>query len=77
VTDPGAVRRVAGLHAADPDDVADTLRGVAGCGLYFAVGTGGWTNRGGVPSGPSTRTRWCSPGRWSGSGPGSARGRRG
>jgi hypothetical protein len=40
VTDPGAVRGGAGLHAADPDDVADTLQGVAGCGLYFAVSTG-------------------------------------
>jgi len=40
VTDPGAVRGGAGLHAADPDDVGDTLRRVAGCGPYFAVGTG-------------------------------------
>lgn len=40
MTDPGAVRGGAGLHAADPDDVGDTLRRVAGCGPYFAVGTG-------------------------------------
>ncbi len=40
MTDPGALRRVAGLHAADPDDVADTLQVLAGCGPYFAVGTG-------------------------------------
>jgi len=40
VTDPGAGRGGAGLHAADPDDVGDTLRRVAGCGPYFAVGSG-------------------------------------
>jgi hypothetical protein len=40
VTDPGAVRRAAGLPAADPGDVADTLQVLAGCGPYFAVSTG-------------------------------------
>jgi len=40
VIDPGAVRRAAGLPAADPGDVADTLQVLAGCGPYFAVSTG-------------------------------------
>jgi len=40
VTDPGAFRRAAGLPAADPGDVADTLQVLAGCGPYFAVSTG-------------------------------------
>ncbi len=40
MTDPGAFRRAAGLPAADPGDVADTLQVLAGCGPYFAVSTG-------------------------------------